>query len=238
MNRPSELAVLSGVSRTFAGAEPVTALRDVCLTINRGDYMSIVGPSGSGKSTLLNILGLLDGPTAGSYLLDGTDVSTLSSAQRSALRGSRIGFVFQAFHLSNFRTVLDNVALAGIYSGVPRKQRIDGAREALETVGLGHRLEFLPSSLSGGERQRVAIARALATEPHILLCDEPTGNLDSARALEIIALFEQLHERGFTVVIVTHDEQIATRTARCVRVIDGHVSESGQPSPTWGSLLQ
>jgi putative ABC transport system ATP-binding protein len=167
----------------------------------------------------------LDVPTAGRYVLDGHVTGELSQAQRAALRGSSIGFVFQSFHLMNYRSVLDNVALAGTYAKVPRSERLTRAAEAIELVGLGHRAGFRPSQLSGGERQRVAIARALAGRPKVLLCDEPTGNLDSRRAEEIVELFEQMNASGFTIVIVTHDESLARRAGRRIAVRDGYVSE-------------
>lgn len=202
------------------------------MTIHRGDFAAIVGPSGSGKSTLLNLLGLLDRPTAGRYFLDGTDTGSLRPAQRAALRGSKIGFVFQAFHLLANRTALDNVALAGTYSKTPRKERLARAAQAIDMVGLSNRAGFLPSVMSGGERQRLAIARALAGEPAVLLCDEPTGNLDSERSEEIITLFEHMNEGGFTIVMVTHDERLAARAHRRIEVRDGHVQDARIPGTT------
>ena len=221
---PQALIELDAVARTYAGSPPVEALRPATLSIAEGDYVAVVGPSGSGKSTLLNVLGLLDVPTAGRYWLDGFDTGVLSLRERAALRGSRIGFVFQAFHLIDHRTVLDNVALAGTYSHQSKAIRRAAAQDAIDRVGLAHRASFLPSNLSGGERQRVAIARAVASEPKVLLCDEPTGNLDSHRAGEIVGLFEAMHADGLTVVIVTHDEQLADQADRRVHVHDGNVS--------------
>jgi putative ABC transport system ATP-binding protein len=215
---------LSGVARTYPGPPPVPALRPTTLSIAEGDYVAVVGPSGSGKSTLLNVLGLLDTPTAGRYTLDGFDTQALSASQRAALRGSRIGFVFQSFHLIAHRTVLENVALAGTYTRTPRKRRLALAAEAIDRVGLADRASFLPSQLSGGERQRVAIARAVAARPKVLLCDEPTGNLDTARAGEIVALFEAMHADGLTIAIVTHEESLAARARRQLHVRDGFVT--------------
>ncbi|MFT3888692.1 MAG: ABC transporter ATP-binding protein [Arachnia sp.] len=217
---------LEAVERTYPGAVPVHAVRSADLTVQRGEFAAIVGPSGSGKSTLLNLLGLLDSPTAGRYLLDGIDTGPLSPADRAALRGSKIGFVFQSFHLLANRTALDNVALAGTYAALPRTLRLERAAEAIELVGLSHRAEFLPAVMSGGERQRLAIARAVAGRPAVLLCDEPTGNLDTDRSEEIIALFEQMFAAGFTIVIVTHDERLAQRAHRQIEVRDGHVRDT------------
>ena len=216
---------LRGLSRSFPGDPPVEALRRVDLTVRRGDYVSIIGPSGSGKSTLLHILGLLDRPTAGDYLLDGVSTATVSENERARLRGGRIGFVFQAFHLLPHRTVLDNVLLASLYSGVPRAERRERALEALDRVGLSHRLEFMPTVLSGGERQRVAVARAVISRPHVLLADEPTGNLDSATSAGVLDLFEELHADGLTLVIITHDAGVSARAQRQVRITDGTLSE-------------
>jgi len=216
---------LRGLSRSFPGDPPVEALRRVDLTVQRGEYVSIVGPSGSGKSTLLHILGLLDRPTAGDFLLDGVSTATVSEHERARLRGGRIGFVFQAFHLLPHRTVLDNVLLATLYSGVPRAERRDRALAALDRVGLSHRLEFMPTVLSGGERQRVAVARAVIASPHVLLADEPTGNLDSVTSAGVLDLFEELHGDGLTLVIITHDAAVSARAQRQVRISDGTLSE-------------
>ncbi|MCL2737076.1 MAG: ABC transporter ATP-binding protein [Propionibacteriaceae bacterium] len=224
----TQFARLSGVGRVYAGLTPVVALEDVSLAIEDGDYVALVGPSGSGKSTLLNVLGLLDVPTSGTYWLDGYDVATLGEAERAALRGSRIGFVFQGFHLTPYRTALENVEMAGLYAGVPRARRRARARDALDVVGLSHRRDFYPTQLSGGEKQRVAIARALAGQAQLLLCDEPTGNLDSARGEEIIDLFERMNLDGHTIVVVTHDDAVARRARRCFHVRDGHVADDIQ----------
>lgn len=214
---------LIDVDRVFDSTPPVHALVDVNLSIQPGEYVSISGPSGSGKSTLLNLLGLLDHPTNGSYLIDGLDTSDLNDRERAAVRGQRIGFVFQAFHLLNTRSVLDNVVVGQIYNRINRADRRPRARAALERVGLGHRISFRPDRLSGGERQRVAVARAIAHAPSILLCDEPTGNLDSATSESIMELFEELHADGLTLVVVTHDQQVAARSKRRVHMIDGRI---------------
>lgn len=216
---------LSGVRRTFDTEPPVHALRGVDLTVRRGEHLSIVGPSGSGKSTLLNTLGLLDRPTAGSYRLDGVETTTLGDLERTALRGSRIGFVFQSFHLLPYRTVDENVMLAEAYRrprpGRGRGSRRERARQALERVGVGHRSGFRPDRLSGGERQRVAIARALMGDPALLLCDEPTGNLDSENTLSVLELFDDLCAQGMTLVLITHDEAVSRRAGQRVRITDG-----------------
>ncbi|WP_328405706.1 ABC transporter ATP-binding protein [Streptomyces sp. NBC_00390] len=217
---------LRGVALTYPGPPPVHALRAAELTIGAGEYVTVVGPSGSGKSTFLNIAGLLDKPTAGTYLLDGIDTGALKEGPRTALRGSRIGFVFQSFHLLPLRSALDNVLLAMVYNNtVPRAERRKRATTVLERVGLGHRVHSLPTRLSGGERQRVAIARALVSRPSLLLCDEPTGNLDTATAASILELLDELHADGMTIVVITHDPAVASRGARTVRIRDGVLSE-------------
>jgi len=217
---------LRGVGRIFPGPPPVEAFKPSDLTINEGEYVSIIGPSGSGKSTLLHLLGLLDRPTAGTYLLDGIDTGSLGDNARAGLRGSRIGFVFQSFHLLHHRSVLENVELAQIYNRMPRKQRRQRAENALERVGLAHRLSFTPRTLSGGERQRVAVARALVSEPSLLLADEPTGNLDTETSAEIMDVFDDLHAGGLTLAVITHDLDVSRRAQRQVRIVDGTLSES------------
>ncbi len=219
------LVELIDVTRAFPGPPEVQALKDVSLTLRQGDYASIVGPSGSGKSTMLNILGLLDRPTVGQYRLDGTQTGDLTEDGRAAVRARVIGFVFQAFHLMPHRSVLDNVLMPMLYSGVPREEREPRARAALERVGLGHRIDFLPGTLSGGERQRVAVARAVVSGPRLLLADEPTGNLDQATSGEVMALFEELQADGLTLVVITHDPQIARRASRRIRILDGRLTE-------------
>ncbi|TXS37417.1 ABC transporter ATP-binding protein [Streptomyces sp. OR43] len=210
---------------TYPGPPPVAALRPCDLVVRRGEFVTVVGPSGSGKSTFLNIAGLLDAPTSGTYLLDGLDTGALKDGDRTALRGRRIGFVFQSFHLLPHRSALENVTLAMVYSGVPRKERGRRAKEALVRVGLGHRVASLPTTLSGGERQRVAIARALVARPSLLLCDEPTGNLDTANAQSVLALLAELHADGMTVLVITHDPEVAGRGARTVTIRDGVLGE-------------
>ncbi len=216
---------LCGVARTFAGPPPVPALHPTDLTVAAGDYLAVTGPSGSGKSTLLHLLGLLDRPTAGRYLLDGADTAALADRDRAALRGRRIGFVFQSFHLLAYRTAEENVMLAQLYNRSPRNGRRAAAREALDRVGLSHRLDALPTTLSGGERQRVAIARALVSRPSLLLADEPTGNLDSTSAASVMGLLDDLHAGGFTILVITHDAQVAAHTRRTVTIRDGRLSE-------------
>ena len=216
---------LRGLARTYPGPPAVPALRPADLVIEAGDYVAVTGPSGSGKSTLLHLLGLLDSPTAGSYLLDGLDTSRLGDRDRSALRGSRIGFVFQAFHLLPYRTALENVLLAEMYNQTPRSSRIRAAVDALDAVRLGHRLDALPTTLSGGECQRVAIARALVNRPSLLLCDEPTGNLDSRNASALMDLLDQLNGAGFTIVVITHDASVAAHAGRMIAISDGVLAE-------------
>jgi putative ABC transport system ATP-binding protein len=216
---------LRGLARTYPGPPPVPALRPADLVIEAGDYVAVSGPSGSGKSTLVHLLGLLDTPTAGSYLLDGLDTSALDDKDRSALRGKRIGLVFQAFHLLPYRTALENVLLAELYNSTPRSARIPVAMDALAAVGLGHRLEALPTTLSGGECQRVAIARALVNRPSLVLCDEPTGNLDSGNAATVMELLDELTEAGFTIVVITHDASVASHASRRITIHDGILSE-------------
>jgi len=215
------LIELTGVSRTYPGPPAVHALAPVDLIVHAGEYVAVVGASGSGKSTLLNVLGLLDAPTSGRYRLDGTDTHRLGDAGRTALRAGAIGFVFQEFHLLAHRSVLDNVALGQLYTGVRAPQRLAQARHVLCRVGLGDRLHALPTQLSGGQRQRVAIARALVNRPRLLLCDEPTGNLDSATAGAIMDLVGDLHSDGVTVLLITHDPVTAARARRCLTVSDG-----------------
>jgi len=216
---------LDGVSREFPGSPPVEAVKEASLTVADGDYVAIVGPSGSGKSTLLHILGCLDTPTAGTYRLLGLDVGTLSDGLRTSLRGSEVGFVFQAFHLLEYRTVLENVMTGLVYNRTPRRARRRRSAEALEQVGLGHRIDFTPRQLSGGERQRVAIARAIAAQPSLLLCDEPTGNLDTATTGSILDLFDDLRTEGLTLMVITHEQAVSRRAERRIEMIDGMLSE-------------
>jgi putative ABC transport system ATP-binding protein len=215
---------LRAVSRSFPGPPEVHAVRDVNLKIEAGEYVSVVGPSGSGKSTLLHLIGLLDRPTTGEYLLNGRDTAKASERERAALRGSQIGFVFQAFHLLPQRSVLDNVAIGAVYQGVPTRERRRRAAAVLERVGLGHRLNFSPRTLSGGERQRVAVARALVSTPALLLADEPTGNLDSVSSNSLLDVFDELHTTGMTIAVITHDEMVSRRAQRGVRIVDGRLT--------------
>jgi len=222
---PAPVIELRDLARTYPGPPPVPALRPASLVIEAGDYVAVTGPSGSGKSTLLHLLGLLDAPTSGRYLLDGLDTGTLGDRDRSALRGRRIGFVFQAFHLLPYRTALENVMLAELYNATPRADRAQAAAAALAAVGLDHRLDALPTTLSGGECQRVAIARALVSRPSLLLCDEPTGNLDSRNAAALMGLLDELNAAGFTIVVITHDAAVAAHAGRTVAISDGVLSE-------------
>ena len=216
---------LREISRTYGSDPPVHALRGVDLTVDRGDAIAIVGPSGSGKSTLLNIVGCLDRPTSGTYLIDGNDTATLGEGELAALRGRLIGFVFQTFNLLAHRTVLENVMLAEVYLGRPREGRRQRAMAALDRVGIGERADFPPNKLSGGQQQRVAIARALMGSPSLLLCDEPTGNLDSVNSASVLALFEDLVADGMTMLLITHEESVAKRMPRRTSITDGRLTE-------------
>jgi macrolide transport system ATP-binding/permease protein len=225
----SRVLELSKVCKNFDIDPVVTALVDIDLVLERGDWLAITGPSGSGKSTLLNIIGCLDQPTSGSFRFDGIETTTLKEAERAGLRSQRIGFVFQSFHLLPYRTVLENVMLAEVYRGEPQEGRRQRALQAIKRVGLAHRADFLPMKLSGGERQRVAIARAIVGNPSLLLCDEPTGNLDSANSANLLDIFEELNREGLTLVVVTHDKEVARRSARQVHIIDGKLTDQTAP---------
>ena len=201
------------------------ALTDVSLSLDKGEYLAIMGPSGSGKSTLMNIIGCLDRPTSGAYLLDGVDVLSLNDNQLSEIRCRKIGFVFQSFQLLSTETALHNVMLPLSFAGVPRSQRREIAARALERVGLADRLDFLPSQLSGGQKQRVAIARALVNDPQLILADEPTGALDQRSGAAVMDLFEQLNAEGVTVVVITHDSGVSRRARRVLHIVDGEIIE-------------
>jgi macrolide transport system ATP-binding/permease protein len=217
---------LHELGRQYGTDPPVNALVDVNLRVNDGDWMAIVGPSGSGKSTLLNIIGCLDAQTAGSYRFKGIEVAKLSDRQRAGLRSRGIGFVFQSFHLLAHRSVIENVMLADVYRrGVRRGRRVRAAA-MLERVGLDHRADFRPTRLSGGERQRVAIARALMGSPRLLLCDEPTGNLDSTTTESVLSLFAELNSGGITILMITHEHDVATYARRQVHIVDGRLTEA------------
>ena len=228
-----EIIRIEGLKKFYnLGTQQVKALNGVDLSIYGNEYVAIMGPSGSGKSTLMNILGCLDTPSGGKYILNGTDVSQMGDGELAQVRNSEIGFVFQSFNLLPRYTSLENVALPLIYSGVPRNIREKKAREALESVGLGERMEHKPAELSGGQRQRVAVARALINNPSIILADEPTGNLDTKTSIEIMRLFEEIYKKGNTVILVTHEEDIAQHARRIIRLRDGVIeSDTTNPAP-------
>ncbi len=221
---------ISGISRVYQiGSETIYALRKVDLTIYKNEYVALMGPSGSGKSTLMNILGCLDTPSTGEYILNNNSVATMTDNELAEVRNKEIGFVFQTFNLLPRSTTLDNVALPLVYAGLPKAERETRAKEVLEQVGLTNRMMHKPNELSGGQRQRVAIARALVNKPAIILADEPTGNLDSKTSVEIMGLFEDIHKKGNTIILVTHEEDIALHAHRIVRLKDGLV-ESDTPN--------
>ncbi len=220
-----EVIRLDGITRFFkVGTEVVRALRGVSLTINRNEFVALMGPSGSGKSTLMNLLGCLDTPTSGSYWLNGKDVSKLQDNELAEIRNKEIGFVFQTFNLLPRLTALENVALPLIYAGTPKQERLDRAMQVLDNVKLTDRVKHKPNEMSGGQRQRVAIARALVNKPSIILADEPTGNLDSVTSIEIMGLIEEIHKAGNTIILVTHEEDIARHAHRIIRLSDGLVA--------------
>ncbi len=216
------LISIRNLNKTYImGTEKVEALKNVSLEIGKNEYVALMGPSGSGKSTLMNLLGCLDSPTDGEYWLNGTEVSTMDDSELAEVRNKEIGFVFQTFNLMPRLSALENVALPLVYAGVGREERLNKARQVLESVGLGDRVNHKPNELSGGQRQRVAVARALVNNPAIILADEPTGNLDSKTSYEIMGLFEQIHKAGNTVILVTHEHDIALHAHRVVRLRDG-----------------
>ena len=217
-----EVIRIENLTRFYTiGEETVRALNGINLTIEKNEYVALMGPSGSGKSTLMNIIGCLDTPTSGEYFLNGPNVAQLSDSDLAAIRNKEIGFVFQTFNLLPRLTALQNVALPLVYAGIPEVERLKKAKEVLEQVGLGDRIKHRPNELSGGQRQRVAVARALVNHPSIILADEPTGNLDSKTSEEIMQLLDIIHQAGNTIVLVTHEEDIALRAKRVVRMRDG-----------------
>jgi putative ABC transport system ATP-binding protein len=222
---------LSAAGYTYSGPPPVQALKPTDLVIRRGEHVAIMGPSGSGKSTLLNLLGLLDRPTEGRLEIDGIDLGRASERDRAAVRARHIGFVFQSFHLLPHRSAIENVMLAQVYADLPRRRRYAEAMSALGGVGLAARAFALPTELSGGERQRVAIARALVSRPSLLLCDEPTGNLDTAATRELTGLLGSLHSQGATLVVITHNPVVAAEAQRQIRIRDGRLSEEDPARP-------
>ena len=222
---------IKGITRNFQlGQETVKVLKGIDLTIEKGEFVAFMGPSGSGKSTLMNLLGCLDTPTSGSYILNGADVSTMTDDQLAEIRNKEIGFVFQTFNLLPRTTALDNVALPMIYAGKSKTERNERAAEVLKNVGLADRMDHKPNQLSGGQRQRVAVGRALVNKPSIILADEPTGNLDSKTSVEIMNLFDEIHAAGNTVILVTHEEDIAEHAHRIIRLRDGVIEKDERKS--------
>ncbi|RYU85639.1 ABC transporter ATP-binding protein [Mucilaginibacter terrigena] len=223
------LITIKDIGRKYViGSEIIHAIKSVTLTINKGEFVALMGPSGSGKSTLMNILGCLDTPTKGEYILNGINVSHMTDNDLAEVRNSEIGFVFQTFNLLPRNSALDNVALPLVYAGINKEKRNDRAKKALENVGLGNRTDHRPNELSGGQRQRVAVARALINDPSIILADEPTGNLDTKTSIEIMGLLEDIHAKGNTIILVTHEEDIAMHAHRIVRMRDGLVENDYQ----------
>lgn len=229
----NEIIKISGLCKTYMmGSEKIEALRGIDLSISKNEYVALMGPSGSGKSTLMNLIGCLDSPSSGDYFLNGVNVSTMDDADLAEVRNKEIGFVFQTFNLLPRMSSLENVALPLLYAGLAKKERIEKAEMALRSVGLGDRMTHKPNELSGGQRQRVAVARALVNNPAIILADEPTGNLDTKTSIEIMALFEEIREKGNTIILVTHETDIAAHAHRIVRLRDGMVeSDEINPNP-------
>jgi len=216
------------ITRDFKlGGQTVHVLKGIDLDIKRGEYVALMGPSGSGKSTLMNLLGCLDTPTSGTYVLADRDVSRMAEQELAEVRNQEIGFVFQTFNLIPRQTALDNVALPLVYAGIGKEERLERAAEVLRSVGLGDRMHHQPNQLSGGQRQRVAIARALVNKPSLILADEPTGNLDSTTSDEILRLFDEIHAAGNTLVVVTHEEEVARHAKRVIRLRDGIIADAG-----------
>ena len=221
---PDKIIEIKGLKREFAvGSEIVKALKGIDVSVMKNEYLAMMGPSGSGKSTLMNLLGCLDTPTAGAYNLNGTNVSSLKDNDLAEIRNKEIGFIFQTFNLLPRLTALENVSLPLVYAGYNSEDRKIKAKDVLEKVGLGDRMDHRPNQLSGGQRQRVAVARALVNDPSIILADEPTGNLDSKTSLDIMRLFEEIHEMGNTLIVVTHEEEVASHAHRILRLRDGLV---------------
>ena len=218
------LIEVKNITKIYNGGEVSTkALTDVSFEIEKGEFVAIVGPSGSGKSTLMHILGCLDIPTSGTYIINGKNVEHMNDDELAEIRNKEIGFVFQAYNLLSRTSSIKNVSLPMAYAGIPKKEREERAKQLLESVGLGNKLYNMPSQLSGGERQRVAIARSMATDPSIILADEPTGNLASKQGMEIMDIFEELNKKGHTIVLITHDEDIAARAKRIISIMDGKI---------------
>lgn len=223
----------------YLGSIVVTALRSISVNIERNEYVAIMGPSGSGKSTLMNLIGCLDTPTGGTYILNGTDVSKMEDNQLAEIRNQEIGFIFQTFNLLPRYTALENVMLPMVYAGVNKQVRTERAKEVIESVQLTDRMDHKPNELSGGQRQRVAVARALVNTPSIILADEPTGNLDSKTSLDIMRLLDEIHAKGNTIILVTHEEEIARHAHRIIRLIDGEVAKDEvNPNPVYRSFAR
>lgn len=223
---------LDDVRKTYQRGEPVHALDGVTLDVSRGSYTAIMGPSGSGKSTLMNLIGCLDTPTSGTVVVDGKDVSQLSGRERTRLRGTEIGFVFQTFNLMPRLTALGNVALPQVFQGIDRRERRDRARNLLDRVGIGDRADHFPNELSGGQRQRVALARALINDPVLVLADEPSGNLDTETEAQVLDLFAEFHDAGTTLIVVTHERHVAERADRIVHLLDGEIQRIEPVEPS------